>query len=387
MCTVCPKLNNYGVEFTGFTCYDPWYDSCLHSRGVMAGEYGERMCAMIHGISPQDPQDPTRREKKDSAAAKEPDTALPVDSATLGQPKGKASAEEFRKASIEYYPLHVRDRAESAPYTTSASPSTDEKNKAKPSVTTPKYIPLFREAPGLSGLTEQSGLDVGPFERKLATELGSLARVQNEWDIEALQGEVPTVSKLKDMFNKVADDKSVPWEYLVDGCYARAHVTAEKFLNEGMSCAKLYVITGDPGPGDQGYPFPGWSLGASNKFTEGRWWYHVATLVFAKDDKTGDVDGYIIDRAVNRDRPLGASEWIRAVWPGNFPIRFDTTHADIYDPPNQDYFPEPQEFSRERFDKFIPEARETNKEYSQTLKAIKDNYYAHHPEEKPENEA
>jgi len=342
---------------------------------------------MINGISPQNRHDSSRPAGKAPVAGKEPDAELPLDSATISAPMKKASAEDLRKASIEYYPLHVKDRAESAPETKTAPVAGSEGKAAKTSASTPKCITLFKEMPDLPGMMGKTGQDVGPFEKKLAFELGPKAKIQNEWDIEALQGEVPTVSKLNDLFGKVADDKSVPWEYLVDGCYARAHVTAEKFLNEGMNCAKLYVITGDPTPDDEGYPFPGWRLRAENKFTEGQWWYHVAALVFAKDDKTGEVDGYVIDRAVNKDRPLKADEWIKSVWPGDFPIRFDTTYADIYDPPNQDYYPEPQEFSRERFDEFLSEARDTNREYSQTLKAIKDNYYAHHPEEKPENEA
>jgi hypothetical protein len=342
---------------------------------------------MIHGISPYDPQDSSRLAAKAPAAGKEPEASLPLDSATIGAPKMKAGAEDMRKASIEYYPLHVNDKAEKAPEAGTARDIRREGKAEKTAASAPKYIPLLKEMPDLSSMSNKEGVDVGPFEKKLAGELGPKAKIQNEWDIEALQGEVPTVSQLNNMFKKVSDDKSVPWEYLVDGCYARAHVTAEKLLNEGMNCAKLYVITGDPTPDDEGYPFPGWRLRAENKFTEGQWWYHVAALIFAKDDRTGEVDGYVIDRAVNRERPLKADEWIKAVWPGDFPIKFDTTYADIYDPPDQAYYPEPQDFSKERFDRFLPEARDTNRQYTQSLKAIKENYYAHHPDEKPENEA
>jgi hypothetical protein len=151
--------------------------------------------------------------------------------------------------------------------------------------------------------------------------------------------------------------------------------------------AKIYVMIGEPSPDEPTWPFPPWRLTAKNKFTEGEWWYHVAPIVFARDEKTGEVDGYVIDMAVNKNNPIKASDWIKAFWTQDFPIHFDTTYADVYDPPEQSYYPIPTEFSREKFDSYLPEARQTNQEYGAALKQIKDHYYAHHPDEKPEDEA
>lgn len=80
------------------------------------------------------------------------------------------------------------------------------------------------------------------------------------------------------------------------------------------------------------------------------------------------------------------SEWIRSCWSQDFPIRFDTTYADVYDLPEQSNYPIPSEFSRDRFDRFIPEAEETNGEYKAVLMEIKKQYYANHPGEKPDPE-
>jgi hypothetical protein len=77
---------------------------------------------------------------------------------------------------------------------------------------------------------------------------------------------------------------------------------------------------------------------------------------------------------------------MKAFWTQDFPIHFDTTYADVYDPPEQSYYPVPAEFSREKFDSYLSESRKTNEEYTAVLKPIKDQYYADHPDEKPEDE-
>lgn len=268
-----------------------------------------------------------------------------------------------RKASIEFY-----------------KPPVIKQKKSPLSAKNPTFIPLLDESK-----TSNNLYDVGPYERKLEKELGSWAKVQNDWDIEGLSGEIPTLNQLNEVFSEVKGDKSIPWEYLVDGCYSRAHVTAEKFMKKGYNCAKMYVMIGEPDMSEPTYPFPPWRLKMKNKFTEGEWWYHVAPVVFAKDEKTGEIDGYVIDLAGNSEKPVKTTEWIKNFWTGDFPIRFDITHADIYDPPMEmdGMWPIAHEFSQEKFDKHLVEAKKTNEEYNSVLKTIKDNYYGTHPEEIP----
>lgn len=224
----------------------------------------------------------------------------PVDSAAIG---GRpVSAEDKRKASIEYYHLH-KSKKKSPP---SHAPGEKQIKTLGNAQSNPKTIAILEDAvtSGDQKKAMENGYDVGPFEKKVQSELGSLAKIQNDWDISGLDGKIPTKTELAEIFKKVNQDKTVPWEYLVDGCYARAHVTCEKILNEGVNCAKMYVIIDDPGFNEPSYPFPSWRLGAKNKFTTGEWWYHVAALTFAKDEATGEIDGYIIDPAVDKTKPI-----------------------------------------------------------------------------------
>lgn len=343
---------------------------------------------MVNPISFHDSSDDKGFIRKTDIESKpeEPVAKNPVDSLNLTVPDEKTSKQTMRKASIKHYHLHRKNSDER---NNNASPE-PAKIRFTDSAAAPPYITMLKgenisiiECLG-DFVSKNKGYNVSPFEEKLQSELGPKAKIQNDWDMDGLAGEIPTLTKLQDAFKSIAKDKSIPWEYLEDGCYARAHMTCDKLMKEGYNCAKLYAIIDEASTGDEGYPFPGWRFRAENKFSQGEWWYHVAALVFAKDEKTGEIEGYIIDPSVNRDKPIKPADWIRSYWTQDFPIRFDTTYADIYDPPNQSYYPVPEDFSKERFDSYIAEAKETNSQYSEVLEKIKEKYYASHPDEKPE---
>lgn len=342
---------------------------------------------MIRGITPGDSYEaPLKAPGPLRGAPEEKVAPEPADSAEITVPERKsATAQDMRKASIEYYPLHKKRREAHHSDSKAVAETPVTPRKSEPSA--PKTITLFGADTSIADIASSlgSGIDIKQFDKKLEHELGSLAKAQNTWDMQGLDGEIPSLSKLQESFDKIKTDKSVPWEYIIDGCYARAHVTCEKLLDEGLNCGKMYVMIGDVNPNDPSSPFPDYRLKAENKFMKGEWWYHVAPLVFAKDDKTGQVEGYILDLAVNNKKPIKASEWINSCWSKDFPIQFDTTHADIYEPPEQSPEGDTQQFSRERFDQYLSEARGTNKDYSRVLAKIKKDYYAHHPDEKPED--
>lgn len=315
------------------------------------------------------------------------------------------SAQDMRKASIEYYPLHVKRQKETREKTekkVSGKKSVRGSGKisrgtVKAKAAAPMFIKdegekpqsladiLARETKDPVSLKSRpgKGINVGPFEKKLQAELGPRVKIQNDWDIDSLEGRIASMSEVQQIFDGLSSDKSIPYEYLPDGCYARAHVGCERFLDQGINTAKLYVMLGDLDMNNP-YPFPEDRLCAGNKFTRGEWWYHVAPLTFVRDESTGEIDGFVIDPAVDAKKPMKAADWVRSMWDGNFNLKFDTTQADIYDPPAESFTDyEPCEFNRGRFDKYISTAKRTNKNYSKVLARIKEKYYQEHPDEIP----
>lgn len=312
------------------------------------------------------------------------------------------SSQDMRKASIEYYPLHakkhavLRESREEVINTNTSETSPPVPLKENPPLfiadtqdDSPSITDILKSETGIIAtgvLQDGNGFDVGPFEKMLSEELGPLARVQNDWDIEGLKGKIPSVAEMIEIFGEVTADKSIPYEYLPDGCYARGHVAAEKFVDKDINCAKLYVMLSDVDTDNPFHPFPPYRLKAENKFTKGEWWYHVAPLTFARNEETGKIEGFVIDPSVDSGQPVKAADWVKSFWDGSFKIQFDTTQADIYDPPMEDFHDyQPKEFDRKRFDKYLSQARKSNREYSKVLAHIKEKYYAQHPDEKPEN--
>lgn len=222
------------------------------------------------------------------------------------------------------------------------------------------------------------GIEVTSFEKKLQKQLGPQASIQNSWDIENLEGRIPPLSELQQIFDKIAANPALPYEYLPDGCYARAHEASESFVKQGINTAKLYVLL-DGVDWESFSPLPEGRFLSENKYTQGEWWYHVAPLTFAKDDVTGEIDGYVIDPSINGQRPLKADEWVKSFWKGDFPIKFDTTHADVYDPPMESLTGTlPAKFSLETFEENLHLARVSNYETAKVLAEIKQDYHQRH---------
>jgi hypothetical protein len=243
----------------------------------------------------------------------------------------------------------------------------------------PAIKPRAAESPSPSSGGRKAGskgVDMGSYQKKLQQDLGPLAHMQNEGDIENIDGEVPTTRELQQFFDKVKSDPSLPWEYLNEGCYARAHQTTGELMKKGYNAQKLFVEVDDSALED-----PSKRLQAQNKFTKGEWSYHVAPLVFAKDEKTGNVDGYVLDPSVNKEKPVRADEWVKKFWNGKFPIDLDVTRPDTFQPPRETTPSLPHQFSRQEFDKWTQETRESNRDFADVLGFIKEKYYAKHPQE------
>ena len=116
------------------------------------------------------------------------------------------------------------------------------------------------------------------------------------------------------MIESFRDESNIPFGYITDGCYARAHMMDESFRQHGINHAKMFV-RGD--------------LAARNEHMDARWWYHVAPLVFV-DDGQGNPEAKIIDPGFS-SKPMDPSEWVKAMNQGPT-IKVDLVDAEQYYP-------------------------------------------------------
>ncbi|OQA17202.1 MAG: hypothetical protein BWY64_02207 [bacterium ADurb.Bin363] len=229
---------------------------------------------------------------------------------------------------------------------------------------------LFSHISGEKGFHEtpaNTDINQTQFMNDLISKLGSKSRMQNIQDVSKLQGRIPTLAELNDEFKKLASDPAVPFEYIIDGCYARAHYMCKEMMKDNINCAKMFTMIENLWGGGR--------LTAQNKFMNAEWWYHVAPLVFAEDPATKKIEGYIIDPGM-ADHPLRAEEWVDKMWDKKINIKIDITRASQFGPLES-------EGENATFDESMPATIKIMKDYTQALKKIKETYYAHHPEEKP----
>jgi len=278
-----------------------------------------------------------------------------------------ASSERYRESAGHSSSRSTSSRSEKADkHSDRGGSKAREKVHQQESAANPRFIAVI-DSDG------PEGIDIRAFEDRLKSEMGSKVKIQNRNDITALPGRIPSMSELNGFFGGIVNDSAIPWEYVTDGCFARSHVTCDRLLREGLNCAKIFVIADMPDNDSSSDGGPDYHLRAQNRYTKGEWQYHVATLVFAKDESTGKVDGYMLDGSIDSSRPLRPSEWIRSFWNQSTPIRLDTTLPDTYCSPNESESDEPHEFFRPEFDKFLEYAVKTNEKYAAALEEIRSN--------------
>ena len=105
-------------------------------------------------------------------------------------------------------------------------------------------------------------------------------------------GKSITMKKAQELFNHAQKMEEIDWEYIRDGCYARAHLMAREFENQGVYVDKAW-LTG--------------LLGPSSKKNEVKWRYHVAPVVYVRDEK-GKIKKFVIDPSTF-DRPVLVEIW------------------------------------------------------------------------------
>jgi Glutaminase len=161
-----------------------------------------------------------------------------------------------------------------------------------------------------------------------------------------LNGRLATAAELAVMIESLQDESKIPFGYIKDGCYARAHLMDESFRQHGINYAKMFV-RGD--------------LSAKNSHMEARWWYHVAPLVFM-DDGEGNPQAKIIDPGFS-DHPMDPNAWVKAMNQG------PSIEVDLVDP--EQYYP--RRFNKpDSFSESLPPAVSRMQDYAQKLHAIRE---------------
>lgn len=129
-----------------------------------------------------------------------------------------------------------------------------------------------------------------------------------------LNGRLASMQELEQMMGALYEQSKIPYEYIKDGCYARAHLMDEMFRQHDINNAKMFV------KGD---------LEAKNDIMDARWWYHVAPLVFV-DDGSGNPVPKVIDPGFVR-HPMDPEEWVKAMNKGP-KVEVDLVKAEQYYP-------------------------------------------------------
>jgi hypothetical protein len=119
------------------------------------------------------------------------------------------------------------------------------------------------------------------------------------------------------VFAELASLDYIPFDYPVDGCFARAHEMSRVMQEQGIASAKVF-----------NYEAPNRLRVPGTEFGNIEWGYHVAPIVnvTGSDGVTREM---VFDPSLNRDRPMTIEEWQTASG-GPAGQRIETTSSDTY---------------------------------------------------------
>lgn len=202
------------------------------------------------------------------------------------------------------------------------------------------------------GQQKARGIDIKKVQNQLTEGLpGIEVEFLNTDSFEKFNGRLANEKELTAMMESFRDESRIPFGYIKDGCYARAHMMDESFRQHGINYAKMFV-RGD--------------LAAKNKYMDAHWWYHVAPLVFV-DDGSGHASAKIIDPGFS-DKPLDPEAWVKAMNQG------DSIEVDLVGP-NQYY---PREYSQpDSFSESLPPAVSRMQSYARRLHGLQEDRGQH----------
>ncbi len=171
-------------------------------------------------------------------------------------------------------------------------------------------------------------IDQTALESKLVSSLDpQLVKLHYSEDISRLDGKLPTTSELRSEFKKLSERQDIPYQYIIDGCYSRAHLMCEEMTKDGLNNAKIFVSIKNENQPEQ-------ALVTKNSVMEASWNWHVAPLVLAKDDQNSKPEPYVMDPSMS-DHPMKPEEWINAMWDHKDELLVDVTRREQYFPGGQ----------------------------------------------------
>ncbi len=130
-----------------------------------------------------------------------------------------------------------------------------------------------------------------------------------------------------ELFEYLRERRSIPFQYLDDGCYARAHKMSRLLSRMGYYSEKVFI----EGPRLRASRPDGSTVA---------WNYHVAPVVFVRAPRSGLLQAMVLDPSV-ADGPLSQKAWV-ALIAGNSPCRAGSPNdpgCRYYRTPRYTYWP------------------------------------------------
>jgi len=134
---------------------------------------------------------------------------------------------------------------------------------------------------------------------------------QRAKDIKRSSKKTISLEKAQELHDKAKARDDIAWDYTFDGCYARAHLMARMFEEQGVHVDKAWLRG---------------SLQVPGEADTMKWGYHVAPLVYV-EEPNGSIKEMIIDPSIS-DKPLSPEKWSALM-----EVEFDKTKRVAYPTP------------------------------------------------------
>lgn len=183
---------------------------------------------------------------------------------------------------------------------------------------------------------------------ELRDALRNLTGKEPSWNLDLgcwLNGRTTSTQELKKLATELRADPSIPFDYIYDGCYARAHLMCRELGQMGVARMKLFVH------GD---------LAAKNQYQDVTWGWHVAPMVVVEGKDGPELR--ILDPSFTEE-PMTPTEWIRRFYRSGALTLHITDEKQYMERPHNGLSPD--------MDHDMSECNRVMAEYAQILEGMK----------------